>query len=266
MRGQLEGDTCAAERTRLEPQRRADQHGALAHAAHAAALAARRAGSRWPSSSTSSRGRPPASSSRTSARLAPRVAGDVGQRLLGDAVEHELGVAAELRQAGLDVDVDARARSARRRARRARAARSPGRGRRAPPAAAGARSGAPPRGCRGRSPAPRGRRSRPRLGHVAGGAAELQHDAGQRLADAVVELLRDAQPLALLRGQRAADAVAALGLEPLEHLVEGGRELGRVGVAAADLEPVARARAGRSGARTRSARAAAPARGAAAAG
>ena len=35
-----------------------------------------------------------------------RVARDVGQRLLGDAVEHELGVAAELRQAGLDVDVD----------------------------------------------------------------------------------------------------------------------------------------------------------------
>ena len=74
---------------------------------------------------------------------------------------------------------------------------------------------------------------------VAGDAAELQHDPGQRLPDAVVELLRDPQPLALLRGQRAAHAVAALGLEPLEHLVEGRGQLGRLGVAAADLEPVA---------------------------
>ena len=56
-----------------------------------------------PSSSTSSRGRPPCSASRTSARLAPGVAGDVRQRLLGDAVEHELLVGAERRQAGLHV-------------------------------------------------------------------------------------------------------------------------------------------------------------------
>ena len=84
----------------------ADQHRALAHAAHAAALARRRAGSPRPSSSTSSRGRPPASSSRTSARVRAGVAGDVGQRLLGDAVEHELRVGAELGQPGLDVHVD----------------------------------------------------------------------------------------------------------------------------------------------------------------
>ena len=35
------------------------------------------------------------------------------------------------------------------------------------------------------------------------------------------------------------DAVAPLGLEPLEHLVEGRGQLGRLGVPAADLEPVA---------------------------
>ena len=55
-----------------------------------------------------------------------------------------------------------------------------------------------------------------------------------------MELLGDAQPLALLRGERAADAVAPLGLEALEHLVERRGQLGRLGVAAADLEPVAR--------------------------
>ena len=105
-----------------------------------------------------------------------------------------------------------------------------------------------------------------RLGHVARGAAELQHDAGQALADAVVELLGDAQALALLRGQRAADAVAALGLEPLEHLVERGGELGGVGVAAADVEPVARLERVDPARERRQLRAAGRARGAAAAG
>ena len=82
-------------------------------------------------------------------------------------------------------------------------------------------------------------RSRSGSRHVARGAAELQDDAGQRLPDAVVELLRDAQPLALLRGERAGDAVAALGLEALEHLVERRGQLGGIGVASADVEPMA---------------------------
>ena len=102
--------------------------------------------------------------------------------------------------------------------------------------------------------------AQPRLGHVAGHAAELQHDAGERLADAVVELLRDAQPLALLGGQRAADAVAPLGLEAVEHVVERGGELRGLRVAAARPRAGGPARAGRSCARTRSARAAARAR------
>ena len=47
---------------------------------------------------------------------------------------------------------------------------------------------------------------------VADDASELQHHAREALADAVVQLLRDAQPLALLRGERAADAGATLVL------------------------------------------------------
>ena len=55
-----------------------------------------------------------------------------------------------------------------------------------------------------------------------------------------MQLLRDPQPLALLRRQRAADAVAPLGLEPVEHVVERRGELGGLGVPARDLEPAAR--------------------------
>ena len=49
---------------------------------------------------------------------------------------------------------------------------------------------------------------------------ELEQHAGQHLADLVVEAARDAQPLGLLRGEGAAAALAPLGLEPVEHLVE----------------------------------------------
>ena len=77
----------------------ADQHGALAHPAHAAALAARRRGRPWPSSSTSSVGRAAGELEPDLGALGLGVAGDVRQRLLGDAVEDELLVAAEVRQA-----------------------------------------------------------------------------------------------------------------------------------------------------------------------
>ena len=168
------------------------------------------------------------------------MAGDVGQRLLGDAVEHELVVAAELRQAGLDVDVDvelgvlgdALAEHEQR-------ARQPEVVERLRPQPAGDPAHLLEAAARGLLRLQDARRGHG-VGHVAGDAAELQHDAGQRLADAVVELLRDPQPLALLRRERAADAVAPLGLEALEHLVERGGQLGGLGVAAADLEPAAR--------------------------
>ena len=50
---------------------------------------------------------------------------------------------------------------------------------------------------------------------------ELEQDAGQHLADLVVEAAGDPQPLGFLRRERAAAALATLGLEPVEHLVEG---------------------------------------------
>ena len=57
-----------------------------------------------------------------------------------------------------------------------------------------------------------------------GEAFDLEHHAGQRLADLVVELARDPASLTLLDEQRAPCAVAPLELEPVEHLVERLRE------------------------------------------
>ena len=57
---------------------------------------------------------------------------------------------------------------------------------------------------------------------------DLQHHAGERLADLVVQLARDAPPLGLLDQQRPPGALAALGLQPVEHVVERARERGDV--------------------------------------
>ena len=94
---------------------------------------------------------------------------------------------------------------------RARAARSAGRGRRASPAAARGRCGARPRGC-----------CLHRLARLR--VLELEHHAGEHLADLVVQLARDPPALLLLRRDGDAAALAPLGLEPLEHVVEGGRQ------------------------------------------
>ena len=59
---------------------------------------------------------------------------------------------------------------------------------------------------------------------LAGQSFDLEHDAGERLADLVVQLARDPLALALLDEQRPARAVAPLGLQPVEHLVEGLRQ------------------------------------------
>ena len=61
-------------------------------------------------------------------------------------------------------------------------------------------------------------------------AAQLEQDGGQRLADLVVQLLRDAQALGLVRRQHAAGGLALLALQPCEHLVERRRELPSLGV------------------------------------
>ena len=51
-------------------------------------------------------------------------------------------------------------------------------------------------------------------------ALDLQHHAGERLADLVVQLARDPPALVLLDEQRLTRALAPLGLEPVEHVVE----------------------------------------------
>ncbi len=69
---------------------------------------------------------------------------------------------------------------------------------------------------------------------VAGSTFGAQRDGGQGLADLVVQLAGDAQPLGLLCGERALGALAPLGLDPIEHRVErlGYRERLTAGPAA----------------------------------
>ena len=57
-------------------------------------------------------------------------------------------------------------------------------------------------------------------------AVDLQDDRGQMLAELVVQLGGEAPPLGLSLGERAASAVASLGLEAIEHRVEALREDG----------------------------------------
>ena len=52
----------------------------------------------------------------------------------------------------------------------------------------------------------------------------LDRHGSERLPDLVVELLRDTQPLGLLRSERRAGGVAPGALQPVEHGVERIRE------------------------------------------
>jgi len=65
-------------------------------------------------------------------------------------------------------------------------------------------------------------------------AGEAEQDGRQILADLVVQLPGDPQPLGLLAGQDPAGCLAPFGLQTGEHLVEGQRQLagfrGRLGV------------------------------------
>ena len=60
-------------------------------------------------------------------------------------------------------------------------------------------------------------------------------DAGQHLADLVVQVAGDADPLGLLGGEHAPAALLALALEPVEHPVEGGDDAADL-VVAVDLQ------------------------------
>ena len=69
---------------------------------------------------------------------------------------------------------------------------------------------------------------------------ELEHDAGQRLADLVVQLARHPPALLLLGVERAPRAVAPLALEPVEHVVERHAQLGHLGHGTIELDALAR--------------------------
>ena len=66
----------------------------------------------------------------------------------------------------------------------------------------------------------------------AGQRLELKQHAREHLPDLVVEPARDAPALRLLGRERAAAALAPLGLEAVEHLVERVHELANLGPAA----------------------------------
>ena len=146
---------------------------------------------------------------------------DVGQALLGDAVDHELLLGGQRR----DVAAAAEAR------RRRRSLGEVGTWVR--------RAGSSPWSS---SAVGRSSRARCRSSSIAcvasvlvvsssrrsvGGAScvgglEAQQDRRQRLVDLVVEVLRDPLALLLLRAKHAVCGLAALGLEPVEHAVERG--------------------------------------------
>ena len=72
-----------------------------------------------------------------------------------------------------------------------------------------------------------GERPRPRGPAVPAtrSAERPQQHRGELLADLVVQLLGDPQPLSLLGAEHAAGGLPPLGLQAREHLVEGQREL-----------------------------------------
>ena len=166
-----------------------------------------------------------------------RVADDVDEALLGDAVDHELVLAAERRELAVEVRRDAQAAvlgelGAERDERRAQ----PEVVERLRPQPAHEVAHLLDAGARGRLE--RAQLGLQLLGRAALERLELQHDAGQRLPDLVVQLARHPPPLLLLRVERAAGAVAALALEPVEHVVERVAELGDLGRLALDLDPL----------------------------
>ena len=213
---------------RLDRERAADEQRALAHAAQAAAPFDGRLGEAAPSSTTRRTTLAGARSSESTTRVAPRVAGHVRQALLGDAIDGELGLGRELRQVGGKAPLDA-----------------------IPLCVVNCRESSvsaltSPR-CSSIS-RPQLLRDPPhllerlahgllRLGELApllGAGPRARRagaDAGQHLADLVVEAARDPQPLRLLRRERPPAALAPLDLEPLEHLVERAHELRDLGAA-----------------------------------
>ena len=166
-----------------------------------------------------------------------RVAHDVGQALLGDPVDHELDfVAHRVLELELALDVEVvvgRGRGAQRAQRALQAEVVEHLGAQLASDAAHVVEAAAHGFAGGRE------LRRVVLAGAAGRVLELEDDAGEDLADLVVELARDPLALGLLREERFAPALAALVLEPVQHVVEGRGQRGDVGVGAADREPAA---------------------------
>ena len=75
----------------------------------------------------------------------------------------------------------------------------------------------------------------------AGDRVEVEQHAGQHLADLVVEVACDADPLGLLCGQDASRTLPALALEPVEHSIESDDNTTDL-VATQHLQPLTRAK------------------------
>ena len=166
------------------------------------------------------------------------MADGVCERLLGDAVHHELGLRIERRQVWIEVVPDRQAGLV------ADAARErPGRAHE-PEVFERVRS----QPC---DDAPNVLQARARrflrvrelnldLGRrTPRGACELGEQGGQRLADLVVQLPRDGAAFGLSALERGAGAHAPLGLQTVGHLVEAPRQLGHLATHAGNGEALA---------------------------
>ena len=245
------GPTAQVGADQQRPLAHAADAGALRRAAQAPAVVARRAAPRRPRCV-------PALSRRPGWR---GVAGGVGEALLGHPVEHQFGLRVQRRQVGAELRGVRPAAAAGNSVPSARSAlispsssSTPGRSRRAMRRISSRLLRVVSCTCV-QLVAHRRRR-------VVGDPLEVEQHGGQRLADLVVQLLGDAAPLALLRGQRAGAAGGPLGLQPVEHGVEGGDQLGDRRVSGHGRTR-ARAAAGRSWPSRGSAAPAGPARSAA---
>ena len=168
----------------------------------------------------------PASSRRSwiSTRDAACVPGDVRDRLLGDAVEDQLLLLRQ-RQAGLEPAFDPDAGLVVKGCRQCRE----GAGQPEVLECLGSeRTDDPPYvlGAAARGLAQLFEILAKLFGDPRGEAFDLEHDARERLADLVVQLARHTLTLALLDHQGPTGALALLGLQPVEHLVEGVGERG----------------------------------------
>ena len=219
LEGKHESYLGSAVARRIDRELRADQHRALAHAADAVRGAVGVAGQ--PGSVIADREERAAVGTaelELDARSAG-MSGDVGERLLRDAVEDQLLLIRQ-RQARLQRAFHPDAGLVVKRRRQCRQ----GAGQPEVFECLGAQPSHDPADVLGAAA-----RGLPQLvelvaqllGDLRRQPFDLQHDAGQGLADLVVELAGDAPALTLLDHQRPPDALAPLGLQPVEHLVEG---------------------------------------------